>query len=389
MAKVTKRSVDALIATSRPVFLWDDALIGFGVKALPSGRKRYIVKYRTAGGGRSAPQRWLQLGSHGQLTADQARAMAQQALAAIARGEDPQADKLGKRAAAKLSDVWLRFELEHLPLRKAQTRYDYTNLWRGLIEPKLGKLAIDALSESDIDRLHKSMAATPYQANRALALLSRLTSLAELWGLRPPGTNPCRQIQRFKERPRQRFLSAAEVETLGQTLRQMTLEGTLSCSAANAVRMLLLTGARLNEILAAEWAWVDIPSRVLALPDSKTGAKPLFLSREAIQILEWQRGKSGASRYIFPGTGAGGRMINLRKPWVRICEHADLQGVRLHDLRHTVASVAVGQGASLPVIGKLLGHTQPQTTQRYAHVDTNPALDAIDLIGRSIGSSLL
>ncbi|MCB2073422.1 MAG: site-specific integrase [Novosphingobium sp.] len=389
MVKISKRAVDALEAQEgRPTYLWDNALAGFGVKVLPSGGKRYVVKYRASGGGRSAPQRWLTLGAHGQLTPDQARSLAQQALAAVARGEDPQAERVARRRAMKVSDVWDRFRDEHLPLRKPQTRYEYENQWSKALAPKLGKLAVDKVTRSDVDRLHKSMISTPYRANRVLALLSRLMTLAEVWDLRPAGSNPCRHIERFKEKPRNRYLNAVELQRLGDAMRIMVEDGELSASAANAVRLLLLTGARLNEILSARWSWIDLDRRMLSLPDSKTGAKPVYLSDGAIAVLERQKGLVGDNQFIFPGQGVEGRMINLRKPWVRVCERADLPGVRLHDLRHTAASVAVGQGASLPIIGRLLGHSQAQTTQRYAHVDADPALTIANAVGEVLAGKI-
>lgn len=364
-----------------PNFLWDSSLPGFGVKCSPRGAKRYVVKYRTDGGGRSARQRWLTLGGHGHLTPDQARKMAQQALAAVARGEDPQGSKASRRSAVTLGDVWERYEREHLPSCKAQTRCGYEAQWKNQLMPKFGKFAVNEISRSDVDKLHKGLRATPYLANRIIALLSRLMTLAEVWEFRPAGSNPCRNIERFKENSRSRYLSIEELKTLGSSLEEMIVENTIAPSAANAIRLLLLTGARLTEILAAEWSWVDYKLKLIALPESKTGAKPLFLSEAAIALLERQRVISGSGTFIFPGTGKEGRMINLRKPWLKVCERAGLNGVRLHDLRHTAASVAVSQGASLPIIGRLLGHSQAQTTQRYAHVSSDPALLAANAIG--------
>lgn len=389
MAKIFKRAVDALEACGgKTTYLWDDRLPGFGVKCLPGGGKRYVLKYRLYGGGRSAPQRWLTLGAHGPLTPDQARALAQQALAAVAVGRDPQAAKLHQRQAPTLADVWERFEKEHLPSKKPQTRYDYHAQWRIVIGPKLGKTRVEQLTRSEVDKLHKSLRQTPYRANRVLALLSRLMTLSEVWELRPPGSNPCRHVEKFKETPRSRFLGSAELEKLGEAMRAIVASAELSPSAANAIRLLLLTGARLNEILTAKWEWVDAERRVLALPDSKTGAKPVYLSGAAWEVLRSQKPYAGSSSFIFPGTGAEGRMINLRKPWTRLCTRAELQYVRLHDLRHTAASVAVAQGASLPVIGRLLGHSQAQTTQRYAHVDSDPALRAANAVAGAMQSIL-
>lgn len=387
--KITKTAVDNMeVSKSGPTFLWDSALPGFGVKCTPKGVKRYVVKYRTDGGGRSAKQRWLTLGGHGQLTPSQAREMAQQALADVARGKDPQGAKSNRREAATLGDVWERFKTDHLLSRKPQTRGEYESQWRNILRPAFGRTLVAQINRDDIDRLHKRLRSTPYRANRIVALLSRLFSLAELWGHRPAGSNPCRHIERFQEKPRTRFLSLVELEALGRAIDNMMDEKTLQPAAANAIRLLLLTGARLNEVLSAETAWIDLSRRVIALPDSKTGEKLLFLSDAAIDVLKEQMSLSGGDKFLFPGPGKDGWMVNLRKPWAKICDRAGLVGVRLHDLRHTAASVAVGQGASLPIIGRLLGHTQPQTTQRYAHVDVDPALIAANAIGQIIGAAL-
>ena len=227
-----------------------------------------------------------------------------------------------------------------------------------------------------------------FRSNRVLALLSRLMTLCEVWELRPPGSNPCRHVEKFKETPRTRFLGPSELEKLGEALREMVASAEIQPSAANAIRLLLLTGARLNEVLTAKWEWVETERQLIALPDSKTGAKPIYLSDAALAVLDDQKSNTGSSSFLFPGTGVEGRMINLRKPWGRICLRAELQQVRLHDLRHTAASVAVAQGASLPVIGKLLGHSQAQTTQRYAHEDTDPALRAANAVGGAMKSIL-
>lgn len=386
MPKITKRTVDALVAEGvRPSMLWDDMLTGFGVKALPSGVKRYLVKYRTNGGGRNAPQRWLTLGTHGQLTPDQARDLAQQALAEVARGGDPQGFKFGQRMAPMLRDVWARFEAEHLPLKKEQTRTEYLSQWRDLIEPKFGRVAVKDMARSEVDRFHKSLRHAPYRANRILALLSRMMTLAETWEWRDQGTNPCKHIDRFAERSRSRYLGTDELQRLGAAMAQLVTERAIQPTVCNALELLLLTGARLNEILKAEWAWIDWKRCVLNLPDSKTGAKPVYLSDAAISVLERQKAIAAESDFVFPSRRNEKGIVNLRKSWVRICERAALEGVRLHDLRHTAASIAVGQGASLAIVGKLLGHSQAQTTLRYAHVDIDPALKAANQVGDIVG----
>ncbi len=382
MSKLTKTLVDAAEArASGAYYVWDDAVSGFGVKVLPSGSKRYLVKYRGQGGGRGAPQRWLSLGLHGQLTCEQARLMAKQVLFAVASGKDPQSEKFIQRQAPKVQDLWERFEVDYLPMRKPQTRKDYESEWRRIIAPKLASCAVSDVTRTDMDKLHKSLRERPYRANRVLALCSRLMTLAEAWGWRSQGSNPCRYVQKFEERARARYLSQEELRNVGTALRQLVDAGDVGASAANALRMLLFTGARLNEVLTAKWEWVVWDRSLIALPDSKTGAKPIYLSNGAIDVLVQQREltKESGSVYIFPGRSKG-HMINLTKVWKRVCQSAEIEDVRLHDLRHTAASIAVGQGASLPIIGRLLGHSQAQTTLRYAHVDSDPALQAANLI---------
>lgn len=388
MPGITKRTVDALSANgSQPRFLWDDALAGFGIKALPTGTKRYLVKYRTSGGGRNAPQRWLMLGTHGQLTPDQARNLAQQALAAVARGDDPQGLKFKQRLAPALRDAWGQFETEHLPQKKVSTRKEYISQWLELIEPRLGRVAVKDLARSDVDRFHKSMRHAPYRANRTLALLSRLMTLAETWDWREQGTNPCKHVDRFPERSRTRFLAFDELQRFGTAMSALVSERSIQPTASNALELLLLTGARLNEILTAEWAWIDWKRGVMNLPDSKTGAKLVYLSDSAISVLVRQKEIAGDSDFVFPSRVNRKATVNLRKSWVRICERAGFEGVRLHDLRHTAASIAVGQGSSLAIVGKLLGHSQAQTTLRYAHVDIDPALKAANQVGDVVGKA--
>jgi integrase len=387
--KISKRTVDALHAVGgKPTFLWDEQLHGFGVKALPSGVKKYVVKYRTSGGGRAAPQRWLTLGTHGQITPDQARSLAQQALAGVARGEDPQASKFALRTAPTLQDVWDRFAEEHLPQKKPATRQEYASQWRHLLSPKFGKTKVETIGRGEIDKFHKAMRETPYRANRTLALLARLMSLAEAWDWRAPNTNPCKHVERFSEQPRTRFLTVPELERIGEAIKQLVNERAITETAANAIELLLLTGARLNEILKAEWSWVDMRRGLLSLPDSKTGAKPVYLGAAATTLLKQQKANAGGSAYIFPSPDGEKSFVNLRKSWLRICQRAKLDSVRLHDLRHTAATIAVGKGATLAVIGRLLGHSQAQTTLRYAHVDIDPALNAANDIGRVVNSAL-
>ena len=389
--KLTKRQIDNATCDENKVhYLWDDDLTGFGVKLLPSGAKRYVVKYRSYGGGRSAKQRWYTIGTHGQIPFEQAKEDARQILAAAKRGEDPQGEKLAIRGAPRLRDAWEKFEREELANKKPATTRDYTSCWERHIGPKLGSTKAVDVSRSDVSRLHQSLSDTPYLANRMLALLSSLLNRCEAWEWREQGTNPCRYVKKFEEQSRERFLTSPELERLGKAMRDLVDEGAIWPDVANLIRLLLLTGARRNEIAKCEWDWINWEQQQISLPDSKTGAKPLFLGDSALQVLQSQKvtTRDPDSVYVFPGKKLNSPLVNLSKPWKVICGAAELKEIRIHDLRHTAASIAVGQGVGLPVIGRLLGHTQTQTTARYAHVDSDPALAAANAIGNAVGGSI-
>ena len=389
MPRLTKRLVETIDVGAAPIYAWDDQLAGFGVKVLPTGRRKYVCKYRV-GGGRAGRDRWYLIGTHGQITCEQAREMAVQVLSAVARGEDPQSERLIAREAPTVGDLWTRYSAEHLPRKKARSRIDDMQKARDYILPRLGRLKVADVARVDVNNLHRDLSDRPYQANRVLALLSKMLSLAEAWGYRPDGTNPCRHIEKYKEKARQRYLTVDELNRLGEALELLEFKGGNGMYAAAAIKLLLLTGARVSEVLQARWDWVDWDRNCVILPDSKTGPKSLFLSVPALAVLCGlaETRDAGTSAFIIKGRLTGKPLVNLAKPWKSLCQAADLEGVRIHDLRHTAASVGVGQGLSLPIIGRLLGHSQPQTTSRYAHVDGDPALRAINLIGETIGTAL-
>jgi integrase len=389
MATLTKRTVEAAKPAASVTYVWDDQLAGFALKVLPDGRRRYVVKYRVKGG-RNARQRWFGLGTHGQVTCEQARARALQVLSAVARGEDPQAQLMAERTAPTVAELWARYEAEHLPRKKERSGAGDRQKARDHVLPALGRLKVDEVRRADIQRLHQKLSDRPYQANRVLALLSKMFNLAEAWGMRREHTNPCLHVQRFKESARQRYLAPPELRALAVALQELEASGAISASAAAAIKLLLLTGARVSEILSARWEWIDWPRRVLRLPDSKTGAKEIFLNDQSLLVLTGLimiEGSSG-NPHVIRARVHGQPITDLARPWNLVCARANLQGVRIHDLRHTAASVGVASGLNLPVIGRLLGHTQMQTTQRYAHVDIDPALVAANAIGAALSEMM-
>jgi integrase len=227
----------------------------------------------------------------------------------------------------------------------------------------------------------------PYDANRCIEIVSKMFNLAEMWGLRPDGTNPRKHIRKYPEEKRERFLSIAELKRVGEVLREIEDEGIELRSAVVAVRLLVLTGCRLSEIMRLKWDYVDFNAGALRLPDSKTGAKTVHLGRHALEVLE-AAPRAEANPWVITGTIPGAPLHDLQPFWQRVRARAGLKDVRIHDLRHTFASAAVGSGQGLPMIGKLLGHTQVQTTARYAHLADEPIKIAADQVSSTLAAAL-
>ena len=381
--KLTKRVVDGLEPDpKRDYIVWDTEVLGFALRIKASGVKSYLVNYRNATG----RSRRCTLGRHGVLTPDEARTLARAHLGDVARGADPAGSRAAERAGPTVAMLAARYLEEHARLKKkpSSVKMDEINLRKHVL-PALGRHSVTEVSRADVARLHHSMRATPGAANRVLALLSKLMNLAEKWELRPDGSNPCRHVERNPEHKLERFLSEVELARLGDALAEAVAEGLASPAAVSAIRLLALTGMRLGEVLSLRWGYLDEERSELRLPDSKTGPRPIPLNPPALQLLG---GLERHGEWVFPGQGLGQHLTTLRKPWVRIRARAGLQDVRLHDLRHTYASVGVGAQMGLPVIGALLGHTQASTTQRYAHLSDHPLRKATDAIGARIAGAL-
>jgi len=435
MQKLTKRAVEALEAGEKDIFTWDSDVRGFGVrvKPMPSGRKSYIVQYRNGRG----QSRRLTIGPHGTFTVETARERARELLRAARHGQDPVAERKAARHAPAdptVADLAERFKTAHAATKKkpSSARMDEVNL-RLHVLPALGKRLVSEVTRADITKLHHDMRATPGAANRVLALLSKMFNLAERWGWRADGSNPCRHVEKYPERKMERYLSAAELAVLGEVLAEAERTRTETASTIAAIRLLILTGARLGEILSLQWRHVDHDRRRLALDDSKTGRKVIHLSAPALEVLAGVERREGCP-WVIAGAKDSQPLVNLRKPWHRVRERATvhlwasedgsraaalvarlerelgraptyaeclaaarkeklelpvgLADVRLHDLRHSFASVGAAGGLSLPIIGALLGHSQPATTARYAHLAADPLKQAADLIGERIAAAM-
>jgi len=383
MARLSKRLVESADVRTREYMLWDGDIAGFGLRVPPSGRRSYIVQYRV--GTRS---RQLTFGAHGALTAEQARTLAIAALAAVRAGSDPAEDRKQRRDAITVRELAERFDREHIAVRlKDSTAREYRRNLARFILPALGRLRVEGVSRADVARLHHNLRHIPYQANRNIEIVSKMFSLAELWGLRPDGSNPRRHIRKYAETKRERFLSAAELRCLGEVLNEMAAERVELPSAIVAVRLLVLTGCRLNEILKLRWEHVDLDAGALRLPDSKTGAKTVHLGDAAIAMLSAIERRT-SNPHVIAGTLPDRPLCDLQPFWQRVRARSGFKDVRIHDLRHTFASVAVAAGQGLPMIGKLLGHSQVQTTARYAHLAGDPVRAAANDVAASIAANM-
>ena len=382
------RAVDGLSASEKDAIFWDRELAGFGVRVYPSGRKVYVVQSRAQG----APRR-VTLGSHGELTATQARLRAAQVIDRIKRGEEPNPPPA--QAGVTVADLAERYLSAHVAVNcNAHTSGIYRGSLENHILPALGMMPLVMVETAHVATLHYRLRETPRAANRALAVLSKMFSLAAAWGLVADGTNPCRGVRKYKEKKRERFLSRDEYRRLGRVLAEAEaeadagIEGAVSPYAIAALRLLMLTGCRLNEILTLRWDDIDRTAGEFRLRDGKTGARMVPLTPTAETVLAGIA-RVPANPWVIVGKQPGTHLSTITADWYRLRAHAGLDDVRIHDLRHSYASRALAAGESLSMIGKLLGHADIQSTARYAHLARETERVSAARVGGSIGADII
>jgi integrase len=375
----SRRITAAAVAAMQPDdVLWDTEVRGFGVRQRAASAV-YLLKTRISG-----RQRILTIGRNGRGAwgPESARREAIRLLGLIRDGHDPAGERDATQVAPTFATLAARYMDEFATSRhKPRTLEEEHRLLRLHLLPRLGTVRVRDIGRADAARLHNALRTIPVSANRSLALLSTILGWAERIGERPDGSNPCRHVAKFPERARERLLSAAELARLGTALEE-SLE---DWRAIAGIRLLLFTGARRSEILGLRWADIDMAKGVARLPDSKTGPKNLYMPPGALAVLGTL---PRLSEHVLPGDRAGAAFVGIAKPWQRIRRAAGLPELRLHDLRHAFASVAVAGGDSLLVVGKLLGHTQAATTQRYAHLAPDPLRAVANRVGDRIGEML-
>lgn len=376
MPKLTKRFVESIIPDSHKMIkFWDSELKGFGLIVLPSGRRTYCVQYRNV----QRIKKMYKLGTHGQITSEEARTLAKQYLSGVIHGHDPVAMKKEARSLPTMSDLANDYVQHHGERKRPKSLQEDLKLLKNIILPSFGNQQLAHISRRDIETLHREYKKTPYQANRCLSLLSKMFSLANGWGWCED--NPVKGIERYVEEKRDRWLTEDELKVLWKVLDEYANQ-----LAACVFKLLILTGARKGELLHATWDQFDLEKGVWTKPSHLTKQKKkehLPLSIEALEILETMKSQTSSS-FLFPGKVEGKPLQDIKKAWDTIRKKSGFHDLRIHDLRHTHASHLVSSGLSLSIVGKLLGHTQASTTHRYAHLADEPLRQATQLFGSRV-----
>ena len=378
--KLSKTVVERIKAADQDVVVWDNSLPGFGVRVKPSGVRSYIIQYRNRN---TSASRRLTIGQHGPLlTFDQAKKQARALLADAMRGEDPVEIRKTARRAPSIADLAVDYLERHaIPKKRPKSVRDDRAMLDNIILPKLGAKKVDAIGRRDVEAIQVAMKDRPYQANRVLSLMSKMFNLAVEWKWRPD--NPAKGVERYQEQKRERWLSDEELCHLFAVLDEHP-----NTRAANAVRLQLLTGARLGEVLTSRKEDFDLHRGIWTKPSHQTKQKRtehLPLSAQALILVTSIIETSDAgSPFLFPGNKPGQPLREIKKFWSAVMRKAGIANYRRHDNRHTYASHLVSSGLSLEIVGRLLGHTTTTTTKRYAHLADDPLRAAADRFGSKI-----
>jgi integrase len=376
--KLTKKLIELYAVPTRPIELYDSERRGLICKITPTGNRIFLVGYRSADGTKRKPR----IGVFGQITLDQAREAAGKLLAKVSLGEDPSRDRRSSRAGLTVTALCDRFLTAYA---EQHSKPSYLKQQKRMLEtrikPVLGTTKVSAVIRHDVMDIHHKLRATPYEANRVLALLSVVFKQAELWGMRTEGSNPCRLVKKYKEKRRERLLSDAEVAAIFKALKIAERDEVELSGALLAIRLLFATACRASEITGLRWAFVDQARAEIVWPDSKTGSFKKPLTEEIRTLLE-AAPKSDGAAHVCIGSRADGCLTHsmLAKTWERILGQAGVSSCGLHAIRHRVATDIANSGASIQDGMRLTGHKAVQTYARYLHAEDDRVREAAESV---------
>jgi len=384
--RLSKAFLRSLQPTGSTAFYWDDMDSGFGVRVAAGGKAVYVVQYREKGATKRVKLGDVEGAGEGGkagIKLDIARARAKEILAAVALKQNPFPAATQEADTPPLRTVAEDFLAYTEAKRSPRTAADYRAIWGQHIAPTFGEKPIGGISRASIEKWHEGLKAIPRRANYALTILVAIFSFAVKRQTIGPHDHPALGITKYGENKRDRYLTMDELARFGAALAELEAERTVSPWAAAALRLLILTGARSSEILTLEWAHVDVDRGVLRLPTSKTGKKDIVLSGAAVAVLKTVPKVEGCP-YVIAGRRHGERMTSLQRPFAAVCTNAKIEGLRIHDLRHSAASIATSAGVGLPVVGKVLGQSQAYTQQRYSHIHDSAERAAVETIAEHV-----
>ena len=438
--RLSKRFVDGLEPDKKPYNVWDTDVRGFHVRVMPSGRKTYTLYYRDLNGKQHKPR----IGIHGDITIEEAREIAGDWRYSISKGETPgvktialkisgsswskilgvdhqetcrdeidqkyEAIRSGRKPEVEeayrlgcleypplVSDLFKAYERKHMLVRqKLSTRKNNYTIWNKHILPRFEYFKVVDISHEDMEKMHLEMDDKPTNANRVLEVCKKAFHLSQRWGWRDRGDDPTEFIKAYPERKRKRYLAESEAQRLGSQLINFEEYGGRHKDFSRLIRLLILTGARLSEIMHSELLWVSDNRFILDLPDSKTGEKELMLPAAAMEIIrEIRNDPTHKSKYIIPGDASKRRVGGMSRTedipmsypydlWQDLLEGAEITNLHIHDLRHSFASIALNVTGNLPMVGEMLGHADTKTTARYAHLMDDPKRKAVDASAETV-----
>ncbi|MBG4224487.1 tyrosine-type recombinase/integrase [Pseudomonas aeruginosa] len=377
--KLTKSAVDAAQPQSQAIELRDTLVPGFLCKITPAGRKVFMLQYRTNAGERRKPA----LGQYGELTVEQARSLAQEWLAQVRRGGAPAADKAAARKAPTVKELCAKFMEDYSKLRnKPSTQEGYQSVIDRNIIPMIGRMKVQDVKRPDVAAMMKKMAHKPADANRTFSVMRRMFNLAEVWGYRPDGTNPCRHVPMFPNGKATHLISDEDMGKLFRQLDRIEAEGLENYVIPLAIRLQFEFAGRRGEIVTLQWDWVDFENRRVVWPDSKTGGMSKPMSEEAYRLLSTAPKQEG-SPYVLPSPSHPGQHLTTGEyynGWSRALKAAGAAHVGTHGIRHRSATDIANSGIPVKVGMALTAHKTVAMFMRYVHTEDDPVRKAAELV---------